>query len=65
MAGLAFSVTEIEGIPVPPPVSEAQIERLVDRLGDEGLAAIAAALDEQPVDASSKATLGNLHGTQS
>src|SRR5579863_8956021 len=41
MAGLVFSVLEIDGVPVPSPTNEAQIEGLVDRLGDDGLAAIA------------------------
>ena len=49
MAGLAFSVLEIDGVPVPAPVTEAQIEGLIDRLGDEGLAAIANVIkDEYP-----------------
>ena len=42
MAMLAFAVLEIDGIPVPPPSTEPQIESLIDRLGDEGLAAVAA-----------------------
>ena len=32
MASLASSVHEIEGVPVPTPASEAQIEALIDRL---------------------------------
>ena len=36
-------MTAIDDVPVPPPATEAQIEGLVARLGDEGLAAIAAA----------------------
>jgi len=39
-AMLAFCVTAIEGVPVPGAVSEAQIEALVARLGDAGLAAV-------------------------
>ena len=39
-AMLAFCVTAIEGVPVPEAVSEAQIEALVARLGDAGLAAV-------------------------
>jgi hypothetical protein len=45
MAGLAFAVEEIDGIPVPSPVNESQIELLVDRLGEQGLSAIAASID--------------------
>jgi hypothetical protein len=45
MAMLAFSVTAIDGVPVPAPGNEAQLEGLVHRLGDGGIAAIADALD--------------------
>jgi len=50
MAMLAASVSAIDGVPVPPPVTEAQIEALVGKLGDRGLAAVAAAMeaDDQP-----------------
>jgi len=48
MATLACAVTEIDTIPVPPPANEAQIEAIVARLGDEGIAAIAAALTADP-----------------
>jgi hypothetical protein len=44
MATLAVSVTALDDVPIPPPVTEAQIETLVSRLGDAGLAAIAHAL---------------------
>lgn len=44
MAMLAASVTAIDTVPLPPPVTEAQIESLVFRLGDAGIAAVAAAL---------------------
>ena len=46
MALLAASVTEIDGLPVPPPITEDQLEALVRRLGDAGIAAVADALDE-------------------
>jgi hypothetical protein len=46
MAVLAASVTAIDDVPVPQPASEAQIEALVARLGDDGVAAVAAALAE-------------------
>ena len=44
MATLAAAVTSIDGVPVPPPVNEAQVEALVGKLGDQGISAIAAAL---------------------
>ena len=65
MAGLAFSVLEIDGIPVPPPATEPQIESLIDRLGDEGLAAIADTVKVQLESPAPKSTVGNLPGTQS
>jgi hypothetical protein len=45
MALLACSVTAIDGVPVPPPVTEEQLESLVRRLGDAGISAAADALD--------------------
>ena len=39
-AMLAFCVVAIDDVPVPAPVSEAQVEALVARLGDAGLVAI-------------------------
>ena len=65
MAGLAFSVSDIDGVPVPALATEAQIESLIDRLGDHGLAAIADALKEDPNEPEAKAQVGNLHGTRS
>lgn len=52
MAMLAASVAEIDGVPVPLPGNEAQIEAAVGRLGDDGIAAVAAAVDPRgrPVD---------------
>jgi hypothetical protein len=44
MAVLAASVVAIDDVPVPAPSTEAQVEALVARLGDEGLAAVADAL---------------------
>ncbi len=44
MAVLACSVSAIDDVPVPPPTTEGQIEGLVGRLGDDGIAAIGAAL---------------------
>lgn len=59
-AVLACSVTAIDGVPVPTPVNEAQIESMVARLGDSGLAAIGEALRPEPgLDAQAVATAGN------
>ncbi len=44
MALLASSVVAIDDVPVPVPVTENQIEAMVARLGDTGVAAVAAAL---------------------
>lgn len=48
MAVLACSVAAIDDVPVPAPVTEAQIEATIVRLGDAGIEAIAAALSEEP-----------------
>jgi hypothetical protein len=52
MALLACSVTAIDDVPVPVPINEQQIESLVQRLGDAGIAALGAALagDAAPID---------------
>lgn len=47
MASLAFTVTNIDDLPIPQPTSEVQIENLIDRLGDAGVGAIADALNQQ------------------
>ena len=65
MAGLAFSVLEIDGVPVPTPVTEAQIEGLIDRLGDEGLAAIANVIKEEYPAPETRADVGNSPGIPS
>jgi hypothetical protein len=44
MALLASSVVAIDEVPVPLPATEHQIEAMVARLGDEGIAAVAGAL---------------------
>ena len=44
LAALACSVTEIDGVPLPMSASKASVEAAVQRLGDAGIAAIAAAL---------------------
>jgi hypothetical protein len=48
MAILACSVVAIDDVPVPPPINEHQIEALVSRLGDSGIAAAASALATEP-----------------
>lgn len=65
MAGLALSVLEIDGVPVPSPASEGQIESAIDRLGDEGLAAIADAVKEEAEPSDVKQNVGNLPGIPS
>jgi hypothetical protein len=65
MAGLAFSLLEMDGVPVPAPATEAQIEGLIDRLGDEGLAAIANTIKEQDPVHDTQADVGNSLGTPS
>ena len=50
MAALAASVIDIDGVPVPPPVTEAQLEGLVQRLGEEGIEAVARSFEvNEPV----------------
>jgi len=65
MALLASSVVAIDEVPVPLPTTENQIEAMVARLGDTGIAAVAAALQppaaSQPADLAASA--GNLAGT--
>ncbi len=56
MAALAASVISIDGVPVPTPTTEGQIESLVGRLGDAGISAVAQALtpnaEAEPADLS-------------
>lgn len=59
MASLAFAVTSIDDVPTPQPANEGQIEGLIDKLGDAGVAAIAEAID-RPND---EHLMGNLPGT--
>jgi hypothetical protein len=51
MALIACSVSAIDDVPIPPPANEFQIEAMVGRLGDSGVAAVAAAL-QQPAQPS-------------
>ena len=50
LALLAASVVAIDDVPVPPPATEAQIEALVARLGDDGLEAIDTAFAQTPIE---------------
>jgi hypothetical protein len=65
MAALALSVTEIDGIPRAPPVTERHIEATVSELGDFGLQAAAEALSEDDDGRSlfKGAPEGNAEGT--
>lgn len=62
MAILATSVAAIDGVPVPLPVNETQIEAAVSRLGDSGLDAVAAALDTAEAQQTEQVA-GNSQGT--
>lgn len=44
-AMLAMAVSSIDGVPVPAPVNEGQLEGLVARLGDAGLVAVSESLE--------------------
>ena len=59
MAGLALSVLEIDGVPVPSPTTEGQIENIVDRLGDLGLAAVAEVIKEEDETSDIRDIAGN------
>jgi hypothetical protein len=59
MAGLAFSVLEIDGLPIPAPATESQIENVIERLGDAGLAAVADTLKDELDPGESRLQLGN------
>ncbi len=48
IAMLAVAVSAIDGVPVPAPGNELQLEALVQRLGNPGLAAVAAVLAAMP-----------------
>lgn len=61
VAMLAASVVELDGVPVPVPGTEHQIEGLVGKLGDSGLDAVVGVLSNS--DSPSEATAGNLPGT--
>ena len=63
VAMLAVSAVELDGVPIPMPVNELQIEALVGKLGDPGLDAIAVALAATEPD--TLASAGNSPGTPS
>jgi hypothetical protein len=44
MALIAYSVAAIDDVPFPPPCHESQIEAMIGRLGDVGIAVVAEAL---------------------
>jgi hypothetical protein len=56
LAGLAFAVVAIDGVPMPQPTNVTQIEGIIARLGNDGVRAIGDWLDaEEPA----AATAGN------
>ena len=61
MAMLAWSVAAIDDVPIPPPATEQQLEALVSRLGDAGIAAAATALGGEAAPSQSElvANAGN------
>ena len=59
VAMLAFVVDAIDGVPLPQPVNEYQIEAAVERLGDAAIEAIAAALSPADVEGLAPAKPGN------
>jgi hypothetical protein len=65
MAMLASSVIAIDDVPIPSPATEQQVEAMVGRLGEVGIAAAADALlpttDSDPAELVNSA--GNLPGT--
>jgi N-acetyl-beta-hexosaminidase len=63
MAMVACAVTAIDGVPIPTPVNEHQIENLIQRLGDAGLRAASAVLEPQPSEDEVRDRAGNSAGT--
>lgn len=59
MALLACAVTAIDGVPVPPPTNEHQIEQIIGRLGDVGLRAASEVVDRTPTDMEVREEAGN------
>jgi hypothetical protein len=50
---------EIDGLPIPAPATESQIENVIERLGDAGLAAVADTLKDELDPGESRLQLGN------
>ena len=59
LAMLAFSVIAVDGVPVPQPVNEHQIEAAVERLGNEAIEAIAGSLEPEDTEGLATAAAGN------
>ncbi len=59
MAMLAFAVIAIDGVPLPRPASEQQIEAAVERLGSAGLDAIGNSLAPDDLKGLATAAPGN------
>lgn len=59
VAMLAFVVSAIDGVPLPQPTNEAQIEAAIGRLGDAAISAIAAALNPAEMEGLATAKAGN------
>jgi len=61
MAMMAMCILSIDDLPIPAPQTEAQIESVFERLGDDGLAAVASAFaaDEENVPPMTGSSLGN------
>ena len=59
LAMLAFCVTAIDGVPLPRPGNEHQIEAAIDRLGDKAIDAIAATLRPEDTEGLATAAPGN------
>lgn len=62
MAMVACAVIGIDGVPVPMPANEHQIESLIQRLGDDGLQAASAVLEPRPSDDEVREQAGNSAG---
>jgi hypothetical protein len=63
MAVVACAVIAIDGVPVPHPGTEQQIENLINRLGDAGMKAARLVVDREPSDAEVREEAGNSAGT--
>lgn len=59
VASLAASVGAIDDVPLPFPASEAAVENAVERLGEEGIEAVATALE--PADPAAVRALSLIH----